>query len=150
MFKKLCVLVMYWAFGSNSEVNFDVSLIVTLNHSDLIISSCLVYNNQDRIGVQMGHLMAGSSSWNIAQYLQIIANGGTPQFLDLGDENLNLQRYGHKETLFYDASRINSSNIALIHSTGDSFNIPADVQRLKEVLSGSLLFLSDKKEEKKF
>ncbi|UXI21234.1 allergen [Sarcoptes scabiei] len=116
MFKKLCVLVMYWAFGSNSEVNFD-----------------------DRIGVQMGHLMAGSSSWNIAQYLQIIANGGTPQFLDLGDENLNLQRYGHKETLFYDASRINSSNIALIHSTGDSFNIPADVQRLKEVLSVELI-----------
>ncbi|OTF74871.1 hypothetical protein BLA29_013224, partial [Euroglyphus maynei] len=92
----------------------------------------------DRIGIYMNNMLTGSSSWNSAQFLQILmSNDGQPRHFDFFDEQLNRQHYnGQKTPPIYNISNIRSEHIAIIYSPNDQLNLMKDIEKLKSVLNG--------------
>lgn len=90
----------------------------------------------DRIPVYLAAVPMGSSSWNVAHLFQLFASEDrVPKHFDFGLEK-NLKKYGSINPPIYDASRINSTDIALFYTSDDWFNKMNSIEMLKSDLKG--------------
>lgn len=76
----------------------------------------------------------GSSSWNAAHIFQLLDHG-RPSYFDYGLLK-NIEKYSSVIPPIYDASRINSTDIALFYLKNDYFNHLNNVNDLKNKLNG--------------
>ncbi|KAH9426304.1 Alpha/beta-hydrolase lipase region [Dermatophagoides pteronyssinus] len=96
--------------------------------------------NPNRLTVFTSNIGMGSSSWNAAHLLQLYKRlDGNFTSFDMGDSVKNLDRYGQSEPFNYDASIINSTNIALIYTENDWFNTIEQIERLRKTLPKKLI-----------
>ncbi|KAH9530142.1 hypothetical protein DERF_003970 [Dermatophagoides farinae] len=95
---------------------------------------------KDRVGIYVNNIVTGSSSWNVAHFLQIIMANGQPRHFDFFDDQLNGQHYdGRIRAPEYNASNIRSQHIAIVYSPIDKLNAMVDIEKLKSTLNVKLM-----------
>lgn len=93
--------------------------------------------NMTRLPVYAAHLPAGTSTWNIVHFSQLLKSTALLKY-DFGVKG-NLRKYGSPNPPKYPLEKINSTNIALFYSKNDLLADPKDVSILKSILKGPLL-----------
>ncbi|CAG2161896.1 unnamed protein product [Oppiella nova] len=93
--------------------------------------------NMTRLGVYFTHTPAGTSSWNVAHFGQLVESKKFRKF-DYGEYE-NKIIYGQKTPPNYNLSSITSTKIALIYSLNDWLADLANVVQLKQELKVPLL-----------
>ncbi|XP_053202994.1 gastric triacylglycerol lipase-like [Panonychus citri] len=88
--------------------------------------------NVTRLPVYAAHDPAGTSSWNMVHFCQMINQRSFSRF-DLGLKN-NLRKYGSPHPPEYPLDKINSTHIAFLYSSNDLLADPQDVSLLKSLL----------------
>ncbi|RWS04580.1 gastric triacylglycerol lipase-like protein, partial [Dinothrombium tinctorium] len=93
--------------------------------------------NQKRISTYFAHTPAGTSSWNIAHYGQILGSKKFQKF-DYGCTK-NFEKYGTSTPPVYDLKNVDANNIAILHSQNDWMSDPEDLNFLRQEVKGKFL-----------